>query len=181
MGDSYYVQLELHPDARTADMEFILNNACGKKQLEFPKFFEIKNMDYGSNETGITFLRNATETQRKQIEDINSFFSSFAPIEYPLEADLEDGKIVVQISLVTAKMAPVEARTDMKFLHSQLEAKKKGLAPPTTRVPELTGAALNVSMASANGASGHLEPLVWLVLVMFPLAEGMNEWLMRLF
>jgi hypothetical protein len=133
---AFYVQLTLLPDAKRADMEFILNSECGSKhKFEYPKLFTVKGMDYTFEEGTkvFSFLNNPSEIHLKEIEEMNVFFASFGSnMTVPFEANLENEgtSIYARILRLDASLSLVDKKTDMPKLMKELEDKKTNKLSP---------------------------------------------------
>lgn len=169
LGDLWLLQLTIKED--TADLEFILNNDCGKRRFEFPKRWKIADMDYTVANSTITFLAKANGTQRPEIVEINNFFGDFGQLIPPFNATvMKDGSLYSVILKLITNLKKGE-RLDMDSEFKEMYDKVHNERPQGVEAMAASGESDTKNANSASTAS---------MLLAAPLALGMLDWLIYL-
>ena len=200
--DTSFSQLRLDTENGKADFEFILNNDV-KAGLEYPRLFQITNMDYELYQNGtLKFLTKPEDNDREMVKEMKKYFTPLGVFNIPIEAAwTEDGTIVASIMLLDAELSPVTSgdiwdMDDMlKQLKGELTTTSSPVAAANSRLeddvppnPLVAAASSDVVIATAAspppdgpGKSSTMTSLtffIFLVTIIFPLAEGMTGWLL---
>ena len=191
---AWICQLTLDADARMATFEFILNNGCGRANLENPKYFKMENLPYTFNEveSTLTFLHNGEE-KRKEVADMIEFFKPLGNFPVPVETRVsEDGDIFAKILLVSARMKLSEAPLDMQAMFNEIKARrgndfnrpqvgvpkvKAGSPPPAIKVASEVNLQTAETTPTTTTKGVMVSSVFWLLLLTVMLAPGAMDWL----
>ena len=106
VADLWVCQMKLNVETRLADFEFILNNDA-RRNLTYPKYFKLENMDYEFNHLNstISFLTNPEDSDREVVRDMVDYFAPLGELKIPIEAAwTEDGSIVASILVLDIEL-----------------------------------------------------------------------------
>ncbi len=209
IADLWVCQMKINADTRVAEFEFILNNNAGRN-LMYPKYFKVDNIDYEFNEVNSTilFLTNPEDPDREIVRDMIEYFAPLGELKIPIEAAwTEDASIVASIIVLDVDLVQND-ELDMNAILSEFQRnRQKGgqtsifiqttspvpkssvteevsssPAPDEKTVRPIVAAAVNAnkSALTRNGSFSISFILLTVLFVSFPLAQGMLEWLIYL-
>ena len=122
VADLWVCQMKINADTRVAEFEFILNNNAGRN-LMYPKYFKVDNIDYEFNEVNSTilFLTNPEDPDREIVRDMREYFAPLGELKIPIEAAwTEDGSIVASIIVLDVDLVQND-ELDMNAMLSEFQ------------------------------------------------------------
>ena len=171
-AEIYYTQMVLHANG-TADFGFLVNSACGKHNVPFPRLWEMRNMDYVDHGNGtLTFLHRPEDAVRPEIVDINKVFSTMGTFKLPVRVDVSPQKQLVTRILKLSVFLKEQPWIDLAQVFHRLSG-------DSTTSPALidTYTRVNTPGIVEMAQSGTVSCFALGVLVAMPLAAGMTDWL----
>jgi len=125
VADLWVCQMVLNVETQIAKFEFILNNNAGRN-LTYPKYFQVDNIEYTYNELNSTilFLTNPEDPDREIVREMIEYFAPIGDLKIPIEAAwTEDGSIVASIILLDVELVQND-ELDMQSILTEFQQMK---------------------------------------------------------
>jgi hypothetical protein len=119
-------QMKLNVETKLANFEFILNNDA-RRNLTYPKYFKLENMDYEFNDLNstISFLTNPEDSDREVVRDMVEYFAPLGDLKIPIEAAwTEDGSIVASILVLDIELIQGD-EIDMENVYQEMKTDRE--------------------------------------------------------